>query len=196
MSTISRNWHLSIFGIIVFYFIFCLPIFAQDSKEIQEIRRQYIAVNQDIELCKQLEDEPCNLYKNTLSTNTQDKPWAAVGTYQSVIDFWYKNVPNDGPPKYGLFKVNAKTLRSARTEFEEYLFDLNGNLIFYFFKLDGDGNAENQQEYRFYFQAEKLIEYKENIGNEEEEYQIYSNTDAKTILEKAADLQLVFRTIR
>lgn len=168
-----------------------LPLQAQDHAAVQYIRAIYKAVNDGIAACEPDAAESCGYYQNTLVVNRQSQPWAVVGIYTAVQDFWYCAVDGTEGPRYTLRKVNAKTQRSARTEHEEWLYDSDGKLLFYFFKLAGDG--QEGQELRFYFDNERLVGYVEDVSASERAYQQWEKSDAPAILKAAQELNEWFQ---
>ena len=172
---------------VILFAINTLP--AQDNAEILKIRAIYNEINSSIVNCQKQVEEPCGLYLNTLEINKGNEPWAAVGIYHSNQDFWYTSSDEEANT-YKLRKINMKTERSARMEQEEYLFDEAGTLIFYFFQLSGGG--KNLQTYRFYFNEEKLIDYKEKLEEEELNFRVFAQEEEAAVLEKANALKQLF----
>ena len=169
----------------------CSSAVAQDGPEVKKIRAEYSEVTNAIAKCGEGSDENlCGYYLNTMNVNRYGGPWAAVGIYQSTQDFWYAFADGEEGQEMHLRKVNVKTLRSSRQENEEFLFDENGQLMFYYFKLT---NAESVgQELRFYFDKGKLVDYKEKIADEEKEYQRYTKADFAAVLKDAKRYATLF----
>lgn len=176
---------------ILFLLLYCtacqLP--AQKRGAIEEIRALYQQVNGQIARCTGPED-PCGYYLNTLVINKKEDPWPAVGTYQVQHDFWYTGGMTEEGMAHDLHKVNIVTQRSALLENEELLFDADGELVFYYFKLgDGEGSG---QENRYYFSEGKLVDYKEKISEEEVEYQRWKKSDAQKVVGNSERLKKLF----
>jgi len=126
------------------------PIFAQNDKRIEEIRRTYQETNTKIAASKN-DGESSEIYLSELVVNKNNGSYPAVGIYNSVVKFYYtfgNREQNPYPDR--LIKVEITTNRSARTENAEFLFNPAGQLIFYFENKD-------DAEMRFYFSAEKPI---------------------------------------
>jgi hypothetical protein len=172
-----------------------LNLLAQNNAEVTKIRAVYKEVGDKILECQNAEEpEICRLYLNSLTVNQHNSPWAAVGIYGAVRDFWFEQSRNPGEngPSYVLRKLNITSHRSARDQNEEYLFDSEGNLLFYFFKEKSRGEEETTEN-RFYFKGDKLVEYTEKINEEEAEYQMYHKADAALVLQQAKRLKEFFQ---
>ena len=131
-----------------------LQVPAQGDKRIEEIRRLDRQVNEQIAESERVE-EGTGVYCNELVVNKRDKPWPAVGIYQTVFKFYYSYGDREkNPYPNRLLKITVTTRRSARQEYAEYLFNPAGQLIFYFEKKDQE---DAPVERRYYFFSEKLI---------------------------------------
>ena len=153
MARISgRSFHPYIFLVILLGSV--LQVSAQGDKRIEEIRRLDRQVNEQIAESERVE-EGTGVYCNELVVNKRDKPWPAVGIYQTVFKFYYTYGDREkNPYSNRLLKITVTTRRSARQEYAEYLFNPAGQLIFYFEKKDQD---DAPVERRYYFFSEKLI---------------------------------------
>ncbi len=168
---------------------------AQNNVEVNHIRAVYKEIGDKILECQNAEEpEACRLYLNSLTVNKKNSPWAAVGNYGAVRDFWFERGSMEGEngPSYVLRKLNITSKRSANDQNEEYLFDSEGNLLFYYFK-EFSGNNEKTCENRFYFKGDKLVEYTEKVNEEEAEYQLYHKDDAALVLGQAKRLKEFFQ---
>jgi len=131
-----------------------LQVPAQGDKRIEEIRRLDRQVNEQIAESERVE-EGTGVYCNELVVNKRDKPWPAVGIYQTVFKFYYTYGDREkNPYSNRLLKITVTTRRSARQEYAEYLFNPALQLIFYFEKKDEE---DAPVERRYYFFSEKLI---------------------------------------
>jgi hypothetical protein len=184
--------HIAAFGCLWMLFI---SMQAQNPAEITKIREVYAEIGDKIAECRAAESpEECRLYLNSLTVNKMNSPWAAVGNYGAVRDFWFERGSMEGEngPSYVLRKIEIKSVRSAHDQNEEYLFDSKGNLLFYFFK-EHSGNNDQSCENRFYFKGDKLVHYTEKVNEEEAEYQIYHEADAGLVLKQAQRLSEFFQ---
>lgn len=131
------------------------PVTAQDSdKRIDEIRRLDRQANLRIAESESV-DEGTGLFCNELVINKADKPWPAVGIYQTVFKFYYTYGDREkNPYPDRLMKVTVSTRRSDRKEYAEYLFNPAGQLIFHYEKKDQE---DAPVERRYYFSSERLI---------------------------------------
>jgi hypothetical protein len=183
----SRVW-----GFLVFFLLFASTATAQDVKGIRAV---YQEVQAAVSICNENPGEPCGYFVNTLTLNRQDQPWPVVGIFASVQDFWYQRNEAEEEPSHQLRKVNITTSRSNRTENEEYLWDAEGELIFYFFKLGTPDDAA-AQEFRFYFVKGKLVDYAEKVSEAEKDYQQWKKADAADVQEAGKKLhELFLRTL-
>lgn len=176
-----------------FFLLFVLLCSAANvsGQDVARIRAIYKEVNSAIATCNAAPEEPCGYYLNSLTLNKQGQPWPAVGIFTETTDFWYVRVDNEDEPEYVLRKVNIKTARSNRTESEEYLFDEEGHLLFFFLK--STGNEAESQELRFYFCDGKLIDYAEKVTAAEQQYQILHREDDTQLQLHAKELVELFR---
>lgn len=183
LSNFSREY-MKIPTLFFLALIVLLPsLKAQDKPDVLAIRARYQAVNMGIAACDAKPEEPCGYYLDLLSVNKRNAPWAAVGIFQSEQQFWYYSYEGDEGSKMQLAKINIASSRSDRKEHEEFLFDEQGNLCFYFFKMTG--SDAKTQEARFYFKDGILVEYLENISPEEKDYQQWGKAQANDVLEYA-----------
>ena len=108
-----------------------------------------------------------------------------LGQLNSNINFYYyvEGVITEGVET--LFKIERVDNMAAHREYNEYYFNADGQLIFYFELIDGE-NAS-----RFYFNDEKLIEYRQNSSTRDERYKgdSLSQYDAREVIEKTERLK-------
>jgi hypothetical protein len=195
----EMQYKQSVFGMKV-SLIICMMVFlglprayAQDSPAVLEIRASYNAFNEGIRQCEDAPDNFCGYYLNSSQVNVHNGPWRAVGIYQSDERFWGQPQENEGidNDKPVLRKVEIQSVRSARQEVEEFFFDEAGKLSFYFFKMESEDRT--LQEYRFYFKAGKLVDYKEKVDPAELQYQNYHKADFEAISKDAQRLIAAYR---
>jgi hypothetical protein len=132
-----------------------LPVTAQDNdKRIDEIRRLDRQANLRIAESESV-NEGTGLFCNELVVNKGDKPWPAVGIYQTIFKFYYTYGDREkNPYPDRLMKVTVATRRSDQKEYAEYLFNPAGQLIFHYEKKDEEGTPVER---RYYFSSERLI---------------------------------------
>ncbi len=126
---------------------------AQQSADIQKIRKLYYETKSDIEYSKKNKFEG-KLYCNRLIKNENNRSWRAVGNYHYDIRYWYHENPlallDEGAnPHNALKMVIIDGELSARKFYSEYLY-YGLNLCFAFYKRDS-------LEVRLYFKDKKLI---------------------------------------
>lgn len=161
--------------------LFASGIFAQTDKRIEEIKKIYLETGDKIKECEE-NGEYSSVFLSELTVNKNNGSYPAVGIYNSVFKFYYTYGDREkNPYPNRLLKIETETKRSANIEKFEYLFNLKGQLIFYFEKKE-------VEETRFYFINEKPIRML--IGdkqfNIEKEYREKVNsifTEKKRLLE-------------
>lgn len=130
---------------------FCLVAFlgnaisahAQNSdKQIEEIKRLYKAVNEQIAAAEK-EKPYSSIFCDELVRNVNENPWPAVGIFKSVTKAYYTFSRREGEPYPNkLLQITVTTQRSDRSEYAEYLFNSAGELVFSFEKQAGDPTVE------------------------------------------------------
>lgn len=184
-TLIHKSW-FALYSGLAFLLLSGGCVLKAQKAQTQEIQNTYKEVNLRIERCED-EGAPCGLFLNRIQTNPGEEPWAVVGTYESTRDLWYQRDGSEETETFQLLKVNTKTYRSSRKEMEEYLFTTEGQLQFYSFQLTESGDP--LQSFKFYFSKGKLINYEEQVGEDEAEYQEWSKEDGEKVQEKARKLQ-------
>ncbi|HMS43172.1 MAG TPA: hypothetical protein PKE69_23285 [Pyrinomonadaceae bacterium] len=160
---------------------FALGIFGQTDKRIEEIKKIYLETNKKVADCQE-NGEYSSVFLSELTVNKNNGSYPAVGIYNSIFKFYYTYGDREkNPYPNRLLKIEIETKRSANIEKFEYLFNLKGQLIFYFEKKE-------VVEKRLYFVDEKPIRML--IGdkqfNIEKEYRKKVNsifTEKKRLLE-------------
>jgi len=126
-------------------FVFSLKVAAAQETAIKKIKELYYQVNED------------NYQSHTVKLNTMR---AAIGLQTTKIVFYYyswQSNPEESPFEldYGLMKIETSYNIAVSMEYSnEYLFDKNGNLVFYLRKAEGEW--ENSS-IRYYLDKNKLI---------------------------------------
>jgi hypothetical protein len=136
-------------------------------------------------------EEPCGYFLNEEVINKQSGPWPVVGTYRIARNFWYHAKDSEQDAVYVLGKILVETKRSNRQENEEYLFDEAGKLVHYSFYMGSEG--EVAQDIHFFFDGGKLIDYTENVSEEEKEYQRWKKEGVAGVVEDANHMKGIFR---
>ncbi len=171
--------------------IFSFSVFAQKSidKQIENIRKTYTEVSQKIESTEKDEESgrTSELAVNELVINKLNKSWSAVGNYRVVFKFYYQNKDEEPYPTQ-LLKVTKKSEISARNYYEEYLYDKEGNLIFYFEKSE---DGEFPEERRIYFNKQKPIRIIEDKAKREKLTKADKST-AEKVLKKNQSIKQIF----
>ena len=141
-----------------------LPLGAQNSAKIKEIRQAYAKA---VEMTQY--DEPLartemgiTVHRNVPGIGLQNKKIEFFGTDRIDESQDYKTV-------YDVRFIRISYNVAARKYYEEYLFDENGEAMFFFCKYDGYyGENGSKEEKRYYYDNRDLISYS------------YKATDAKT----------------
>lgn len=94
------------------------------------------------------------LFVNRLAINSRNHQWRAVGIYQPVYTFFYKEKGESLYPEM-LVMVSASRKVSNRTYSEDYLFNEKGALVFYVQKAENDEEVPTDR--KIYFSAGKAI---------------------------------------
>ena len=149
---------------LLFLVLFSTSIGIAQKSAIQKIKELYYQVNED------------NYQTHTVEMNTMR---AAIGLQTTKIVFYYyswQSNPEESPFEldYSLLKIETSYNIAASMEYHnEYLFDENGNFVFYLRKAEGEWENSSQ---RYYFDKNKLIKVISKGTNEEGEKIDYTNT--------------------
>lgn len=170
---------------IVGVFACFLPVFSQNEKRIEEIRKIYQETNQKITECEE-NGETSTTFLTELTANKNGGSYPAVGIYKTVVKFYYTFGDREkNPYPNRLMKIIVTTNRSSRTENAEFLFNEQGKLIFYFEKKD-------EIEKRIYFTEEKPIRILE--GEKTLDLKSKSATEfIKQITNQSLNLRVIFQ---
>jgi hypothetical protein len=136
------------------------------------------------------------LFHDRLVCNVEDNPWPSSGSYQSTYDIYYQLGEVHGGPrnKCVLFiQVNGKV--SYNTYTTEYLFDINGKLIFYYQKYWGAAEFR-YVERRYYFSNGILIRYSEDAAVFDKDIDLHvSKSSADKYIKEAQEMSRFFEHI-
>lgn len=159
------NRRLLGFKFVALAFIFLILASAAVSaqeKAVERVRRLYEEIGKKIELSENgTEDSPiAGIFCSELIVNKNGHVWPVVGNYELAYKFYYDLAHTEGheyPDR--LRKVVMKSSMSARSYYEEYLFDELGFLVFYFTKPNEPpiGDEPQRDEQRIYFAAGRPI---------------------------------------
>lgn len=131
-------------------------VFAQTEKQIDAIKQIYKETNEKIAECEE-NGEYSSTFLSELVVNKNNGSYPAVGIFNSVFKFYYTYGNREkNPYPNRLLKIVIETKRAANSEKYEYLFNQNGQLIFYF---ESKNEAEKIKERRVYLVAEKPIKF-------------------------------------
>ena len=176
-------------------FTFCIGLgqsgLSQSKKPhremIKKIRKECENYNSDIQSFQRSEEkgyESIRVNEVSIDKYKSDNH-PGLGELNSTITFYYyvEGVINEGAET--LFKIEHVDQIAAHREYHEYYFNAHGQLIFYFELIDEE-NAS-----RFYFNNEKLIEYRQNSSTRDERYKgdSLSQYDAREVIEKTERLK-------
>lgn len=139
---------------------------AAQDKQIAEIRKIYNETNTKIKdaekafaLAKkdggQAETE---IYLTELNFNKGNTTYPATGIFHTETKFYFTFGKTGNPYPDRLLKIVQFTHRTASVDLTEWLFNSNGQLIFYFDDFDQE-SLERDEETRLYFSGGKLIRF-------------------------------------
>lgn len=124
--------------------------FSQTDRRVEEIRKIYQETNKKVTECEE-NGNTSTTFLTQMVVNQNGGSYPAVGIYKTVVKFYYTFGDREkNPYPNRLLKILVTTKRAALTEISEYLFDEQGQLIFYFEKKE-------DVERRVYFTLEKPI---------------------------------------
>ena len=131
-------------------------LYAQQNVEsdIKAIRELYQKAQEDINL-----QSGTKAAKNQLQVTTQ-KSWFNRGNQTDTYNFYFHEKAGtsgeDGNSLYRLSFVRIKSSGKVRNCSEEYLFNVKGELVFYFTKFK-EGGVGNEMEIRLYYKNGEII---------------------------------------
>jgi hypothetical protein len=132
------------------------PVSAQNRSaeaQVEAIRREYVRVNQLIEKaqpCREKGENYESIFCTEIDVNKGGRSrnnYPAVGTYEEVHRFFYDYGKEEGEYPDTLVKATSTSYNAARRYNAEFLFNQEGELIFYYSKAE----ADKQPEVRCYF---------------------------------------------
>jgi hypothetical protein len=132
---------------------------AEEPVSVKEIRNWYNIINDD------LTGEEGLIQITSIEHNENYAPTPAVGPVTETIKYYFYNSSiiyyqeTDQEYPAGPVKITSRVNAAGFIEYREYLFDFNGNLIFFFL----DVSALEQE--RYYFKNRELVYLK--IGDNE-----------------------------
>jgi hypothetical protein len=135
---------------------------------IDDIRNQYDAVQ------KSIKTHEC--YLDQVLINKENYPYPGSGNYQATYDIYYKlGEISGGVPRHKcILMIQVKETVAVREVKQEYLFDINGKLIFYYVDDQTD-----DQERRYYFSGGLLVRY--SLGDAVFDKDIDAHVDKKMV---------------
>ena len=180
---------------LIFIILINSSLFAQDDI-IEEIKGQYYSVTEN--------DEDYYKYHDI----TMNFILPAVGEKTKTIRFYHESSQAD-PERdpydmnYSLIKVEVKFNISASSFYTyEYLYNNKGQLIFYFYKVEG---AYDNYQKRYYYNNENLIKCIVKGSNEDGETNDYAKinnfphsdiTNSRSGIKKAGEYLLLFKQFK
>ncbi len=132
------------------------PVGAQSrgvDAQVEAIRREYVRVNQIIEKgqpCREGTENYTSIFCTEIDVNKGGRSrnnYPAVGSYEEIHRFFYDYGKEEGEYPDTLVKATSTSYNAARRYYAEFLFDAEGELIFYYSKAEVD----KQPEVRCYF---------------------------------------------
>lgn len=184
--------------VFVSFFLFtALAVSAQSpNKAVESIRKAYADAAEKARLAETDDEhgEIGELVMNELTVNSRNHQWRAVGIYGQTFKFFYKGGNSEAhlyPDE--LVMVKAERSVSNRKYKEEYLFDGNGRLIFYFQRAENDEMVPAER--RIYFDAGRAVRVIED-GKTRDKLSAADLRSAREVQAAAVKLRDVFlRTI-
>lgn len=184
--------------VFVSFFLFtALAVSAQSpNKAVESIRKAYADAAEKARMAETDDEhgEIGELVMNELTVNSRNHQWRAVGIYGQAFKFFYKGGNSEAhlyPDE--LVMVKAERSVSNRKYKEEYLFDGNGRLIFYFQRAENDEMVPAER--RIYFDAGRAVRVIED-GKTRDKLSAADLRSAREVQAAAVKLRDVFlRTI-
>ncbi len=144
----------------IFILLSATCAFAQSTdKTVESINKRYAEINAKAKACETDDDQGQygELFMNTLTINSRNHQWRAVGIYGQTFKFFYRAVENDEKRLYPdqLVFVKVERAHSNRKYAEEYLYSDAGVLMFYSQRAENDGEVPADR--RVYFSGPKPI---------------------------------------
>lgn len=137
--------------LLIFLSAGCISAQSTD-KTVESINKHYVEIAAKARLCETDDEqgEFGELVMNTLTINSRNHQWRAVGIYGHTLKFFYTGGDTEErmyPDE--LVVVKSTRRHSDRTYSEEFLFSDKGALMFYFQKAENDGTEPAER--RIYF---------------------------------------------
>lgn len=167
----------------IFSFVVVLVVsiggFAQATdKTVDAIKRLYIETSEQAVACETDDDkgEFGPLIMNTLTINSRDHQWRAVGKYGRTYKFFYNGGDTESslyPDKLVLVKLDRR--ESNRTYNEEFLFNKVGTLVYFAGRAENDESLPASRQ--VYFSNQTAIRIVEDDGTRDR----FSPADLKLV---------------
>ena len=123
-----------------------MPVLAQNKKVEDRIQ---LARDKYAEGLALIEANSGEQYPLNFTTVVREQNWAAIGPKTEKMQFYYNEIEDEDyyyPVGYALRMVRYTYNQTVRNHLEEYLFDDNGNPLFYFTRFT---EVINEDEYDF-----------------------------------------------
>lgn len=141
--------------------IYCANAYAQNTL-IEAIQANYEIISKEMKACANANEEnPCALYKNVLTINSQKKPWPSLGVFNKTEEFWFLDNPKNCVEcaDKGVSALKTVTINEHYEDIDirkEFVFN-DGRLEFIFIQTK---TIKHTRYERLYFSAENaLIRY-------------------------------------
>ena len=145
--------------IIAFLLLLSVGISAQSiDKTVESIRKRYQDIAEKARGCETDEErgQYGELFMNTLTVNSRNHQWRAVGIHQLSYKFFYAGGDSEKhmyPDR--LIFVKTERRESNRNYSEEFLYSDAGVLMFHFQKAENDDQVPAER--RVYFSGSKAV---------------------------------------
>lgn len=123
------------------------------DKTVESINKRYAEIATKAKACESDDEqgEFGELFMNTLTINSREHQWRAVGIYGRTYKFFYRQVENIESRLYPdqLVFVKVERKESSRNYNEEYLYSDIGGLMFY--RQTSENDEYTAKERKIYF---------------------------------------------
>ena len=143
--------------IVVLILLSATWISAQSAdKTVESINKRYAQIGEKARLSETDDDqgEYGELFMNTLTVNSRNHQWRAIGIYGKTYKFFYKQIENIESRLYPdqLVFVKVERTESNRKYLDEYLYSDTGAIMLYRQTSETDG--ETPKERKIYFSGQ------------------------------------------
>ncbi len=162
------------------------------DKTVENIRKYYMSVSEKARLAETDDEQGQfgDLVMNELAINKRDHQWRAVGIFRELYKFFYHGGNSEEhmyPDQLAMVKVERRS--SNRTYTEEFVYDENGRLVFYFQKAENDQLEPAKR--RVYFSISRPIRISED-GKMRDRFTVKDAKTASDVVAEGAKIKDLF----